>query len=478
MRLSDWDSLDGDVTGLILQQITSRADILALTLVSKASRTITEPFLYKKIEWTWLADQPPPIIAFLRTILHRPQLANHVRSVALLGDNLCDAPYIGDRLPTIPVVGSNLDSALEAITKTRVPYSFAHRWEKELNNGTMDAFVSLLLSQLHHLTHLFLARNFTKQSTLLGMLLCSALCEKGEQYMLPRFKYLREVDYELSDCNTRKLCGRNTADILPLFYLPEVQRLSVALDNPITLTWPLQSPLILSTLTSLDLALIRETHLAHLLSLTPRLTTLRWQFFYCELSEHASNTSHINLDEVGNALSYVRNTLREFCISAYCSLGFYIEQPPLTIQESLTTLGDFNKLEKLEIPLQFLVASFVPATSIHFKDVVPPRVQSLTITDDFEKHWEQNEWDDVSLYNAIALWLQDSSILKPDLRTISLLLNNTDEHWGADMRQLLEQLCIQCGFQAKINKMKKDFRPAPHVSQFISTTLKSFLVNC
>ncbi|KAF1815698.1 hypothetical protein P152DRAFT_193415 [Eremomyces bilateralis CBS 781.70] len=39
---------------------------------------------------------------------------------------------------------------------------------KELRSGTMDAFVALLLSQLHYLRYLILGPNSAKQSVLLG----------------------------------------------------------------------------------------------------------------------------------------------------------------------------------------------------------------------------------------------------------------------------------------------------------------------
>jgi hypothetical protein len=69
-RESLWEPL-GDLLGSTLQ-LTSRADLNALSLVSKASRASTEPFL--------------------RTILRRPELAAYVRRVALLGDSFYTAP--------------------------------------------------------------------------------------------------------------------------------------------------------------------------------------------------------------------------------------------------------------------------------------------------------------------------------------------------------------------------------------------------
>jgi hypothetical protein len=362
-------------------------------------------------------------------------------------------PYWGNHLPKVSIVGLDLDNAVEVIETTRVPFS--QRWEQELRSGTMDAFVALLLSQLHNLRNLVLGTNTAKQSQLIGLLLNSALCEKGD-YGLPTFQYLREVIYELNDYRGRKLCGRNTADVLPFFYLPKVQSLSVALDNPVTFSWPMNTPPDLSKITSLNLTLIREAHLSRLLSVTPQLKTLRWVFYYCTQSKHAPNTSLVDLDGLGTALIHVRKTLKEFTISTSCDAGSNLEPPLLDIRGALIALVNFCQLEKLEIPLQFLVASFTPANGIQLKDVVPRHIHSLIITDDLEEQYEQNRWDDTALYNIISLWLQDFTAPKPNLRTISLLLNLTDDNWGPVMRAALTDLCGQCGFEAKITKILED----------------------
>jgi hypothetical protein len=458
LRDSLWDRLGEHLSDMVMQ-LLSPADLLALCLVSKASRSAAEPFLYSKIEWTWLDDQPPPIAAFLRTILRRPELAAYVRSVALVGDNLfiwrsgTYMTYRKEYVLLIPILGWDLNDAVEAIEMTGVPYT--HRWGQKLRRGTIDAFVALLLSQLHQLRHLVLGPNFTRQAELLGMFLNSALCRKGD-YRLPTFQYLQAVTYELVDEVSPRMYGRYTADVLPFFYLPEVQHLSVSLDNPATLNWPMNMPPDPSKITSLTLDLIRETHLSRLLSATPGLKTLRWGWFHSSGYRHEANMPLVDLTKAGAALIHVRNTLKELTISAIHDWGDYIDSPLLDIKGSLKVLVDFCQLEKLEIPLHFLVASFIPATGIQLKDVVPRHIQWLIINDNLEDQEEQNKWDDKALYNAIALWLQNSSVPKPNLRTISLLLNQTKVYWGPRMRQALTELCDQCGFEAKITKVKED----------------------
>jgi hypothetical protein len=132
-----------------------------------------------------------------------------------------------------------MNDAVEVIEAARVPY--AHQLGEDLRRGKMDAFVALLLSRLHHLAHLVLNPNLTKEAGLLGMLFSSALCEKSD-HRLSTFQHLREVTYELKTDCLRAMSGRNTADVLPLFYLPEARPLSLALDNPVTFSWRAHTP--------------------------------------------------------------------------------------------------------------------------------------------------------------------------------------------------------------------------------------------
>src|ERR1700761_3937914 len=85
-RNSLLEPLGYDVLHMVLQ-LLSRADLCSLCLVSKPSSLMTEPYLYSTLEWEWDdGEEPfPSIISFLRTILSRIELADHLRKVRLLG---------------------------------------------------------------------------------------------------------------------------------------------------------------------------------------------------------------------------------------------------------------------------------------------------------------------------------------------------------------------------------------------------------
>jgi hypothetical protein len=151
------------------------------------------------------------------------------------------------------------------------------------------------------------------------MLFSSALCEKSD-HRLSTLQHIREVAYELKTDCPLAMSGRNTVDILPFFYFPEVRLLSLALDNPVTFSWPAHTP-DPSTITSLNLTFIRETHLGRLLSVTRGLKTLRWAWYYCDVFKYSSHKPLVDLDEVATALIHVRNTLKDLTISARCGTG-------------------------------------------------------------------------------------------------------------------------------------------------------------
>jgi hypothetical protein len=181
------------------------------------------------------------------------------------------------KLPTLPVSNGELD--LDAVTafirEIRIPY--ADLWIQNVCSGSIDALVVLLIAQLRNLSHLYLARDFTRQSTLLGMVLRSVLCEAGNHYNLPEFQNLRDVSYVIPDgedeVRDRKL--KSTADILPLFYLPNLERLSASIENQAQFSWPISNKPMPANLKSLELTHVGEKYLGELLSVTLDLRALK-----------------------------------------------------------------------------------------------------------------------------------------------------------------------------------------------------------
>jgi hypothetical protein len=128
-------------------------------------------------------------------------------------------------------------------------------------------------------------------------------------------------------------------------------------------------------------------------------------------------------------LLHVRNTLEDLTISTRLNPGNDLKNPELDLAGSLKVLIVFPCLETLEISWPSLAASFVPATSIPFKYIIPRHIRTLNFTDDMadQKH---AHWDDEALYNMIAQWLQDQMVLKPNLQNVSIYLDQTRKYWA------------------------------------------------
>jgi len=120
----------------------------------------------------------------------------------------------------------------------------------------MDAFVAVLLSQPLRLTHLLLGSDFMKETHIIGLVLRSGLCTPLDSGLRLGLANLKTVSFERQFSYFEEYDHSNTADLLPLFYLPSVERILVTIDNPVTFSWPAARPPTCSSLHSLELIYI------------------------------------------------------------------------------------------------------------------------------------------------------------------------------------------------------------------------------
>ncbi|RJE20067.1 hypothetical protein PHISCL_07586 [Aspergillus sclerotialis] len=175
-------------------------------------------------------EPPRPITQLLRTLLSKPQLAAYIRSLHLDG-RAWAAHEARFKLPKIYIPEGQLNESITFIHRTGVPYR--DLWCRELCDGSVDALVALLLAHLTSLKHLHLGYAFTRQSTLTGIMLQSAICEPGT-YKLGNFQSLQELSF-LHREDRDEACymmAKNTAAILPFFYLPNLRHVSASIQNP------------------------------------------------------------------------------------------------------------------------------------------------------------------------------------------------------------------------------------------------------
>lgn len=441
-------------------KLLSSAELHALCLVGHKFRAIAEPLLYSKIQFIWekrlhfsSLEAPPPITQLLRTLLSKPQLATHVKSLHL--DGFAWAGHASRfKLPKIHIPEDQLDEPIAFIRRTGVPY--IDWWSQELRDGSVDALVALLLAQLSSLRYLYLGYAFTRQCALTGIVLRSAICESGT-YKLGNFQRLEQLSFlhreSMDEACDRKF--RNTAAILPFFYLPNLQHVSASIDNPDKWAWPAPHAPVPSKLKSLDLRTIREGCLGELLAVTKNLETLRWKWYYeSHLGDFITQT--VDLDQIATELSHVRGTLTDLIITADCQPG-YNDQffPGLEAVGSLKGLVNFDLIKTLQIPWAFLVG-FAQDETKRLQDVIPRNIVFLTITDDLalqnsdylEEEWPLWEWKDYAILGLLESWLREWTRWTPHLSRITLLLSwiDTDTNqWSPRAREQLRDLSAQVG---------------------------------
>ncbi|KAF7164136.1 hypothetical protein CNMCM5623_008826 [Aspergillus felis] len=454
---SGLDGFPAEILYLVVQLLSS-AELHALCLVNKRFRIIAEPFLYAQIQWTWTNSQNPPVAQFLRSIVHRPELGSFVHVLILNGDSF-DLSWHNykQKSPKLPVTEVVLDELVKCIERIRIPY--AEQWIQELRAGTMDAFVTLLLSQLPSLRRLYLGKNFARESRLMGMMLRSALCEEFPYSHLPSLTHLQDVSVVYPDLglHIRRFTDvRSTADVLSLFYLPSVERIKALIDNPATFIWPGKYPPNPSRLASLDLTMLREGHLGQVLSVTQGLRKLQWDWYYRPDLEDHFVTDIIDLDQIAADLSHVQETLTDLTITAGSDVSQADpELPKLTFSGSFKTFSGLHMLKRLEVPLPFLLGFSQSAPNVVcLEEALPKNIQWLTVTDDLclQREWE---WDCETEYllGAIRSWLQDWKRSTPRLQGFRLLTKEIPvREWGFDpvMIQALRDIGAQTGIQVQI----------------------------
>ncbi|RFU77697.1 hypothetical protein TARUN_4531 [Trichoderma arundinaceum] len=437
------------------------ANLCALCLVSQGLHKVAEPLLYARIELIWREAQPPPIISLIQSIQRRPQLADYIRDLTFhapfrsypSGESVIEDPdgfHSSHLPPRISVDSSELGSLIATIQDIDTP--FRDLWIHELRNGTMDAFVMLLLSLAPILTHLRLTGVFARGNRLLGMMLRASLCQTS-YCKLPRFQYLKEVDFDpqLDPCRDRRT--KNTPDVLPLFYLPVVRSILVEVDNTGLFAWPTytSNP---SNLTSLDLRILREGHLGRILATTGNLKTLKWQWGYEPNLRNKFNSNVINLDQIVIDLSLVQGTLENLHLSGTVHLKHH-GYPALEIKGSLRALKNFEKLQVFEVPQLFLIGFSLDDNLGNLEDLMPQNVHHLTINDDII--WvKENVWQDRDLFMMLRHWWENLTIYTPSFHSFELSLLYSDDQWGFGIRSELTVLCAQLGIRLEMFKREED----------------------
>lgn len=452
--------------------------------VSKLFRRLATPLLYSTIRFSWgqtSTEEPqvePPLALLVRSIVHDPSLAHHIRTVELEGRGFRRESYRG-KTPRIAVSGLGLlNNNADAVPASEIPpprlaayvtlieatgVSDVALWVRELCDGSLDAFVALLLSQTQRLERLDIGPTFANETRLLGMMFRAAVCQMDVPTQRLPYQHLTEVSYDLGwiDIWFRTHCSMQ--DALAFFYLPNIRHMYLFIENELSFAWPgimtteaittVSCPPRPSSLQSLRLDQIREAHLDQVLSVTPSLQVLYWKWSYQpDIDPH--NTPVVDLTKIARILSRVRNTLRELHITADSLPGIGdIESPPVEIVGTLGAFANLPHLQELQVPLAFLVGfEPKPAAPLRLADTVPSNIEVLTITDDLVHLLTKYLWDEDLVVDLVEEFLQNLQETHPRLRRLVLWLS--DEEWLPGLKDRLNEAFVQVPLQITVKFQK------------------------
>ncbi|UKZ74643.1 hypothetical protein TrVFT333_002313 [Trichoderma virens FT-333] len=366
-------------------------DLRHLSVVNKGFRQLAEPCLYSDIRLTWSCDQTPPLTQLVRTILERPELRLNVRRLNLDGSGFTESFTHADIEP--PPCPSLL---------SRQPQQLG-RLDQPAYLEPTSGFESCKLAHSR-----------------LGAVFRCAIQDGGRGgSTLPKFQFLRDVTFARRTHEWRHRSVNNTANVLPFFSLPDIQSLSVSIDNPVS--WPFT--LANSTLTSLKLSRLRETQLGFLLPSLKSLRKLHWNCYYQENLDNFASKDVIDLDVLVEALHHVSETLTDLIIEPETDpdyLSGQYEAPDREIRGSLQGLAKMGHLQKLEIPWAFLMGLAPDSalkTAVRLGEVLPPSLEMLALNDCL-LNYELWDWQDEIFVSGVKAVLgnEDTMLTLPKLQ--------------------------------------------------------------
>ncbi|KAJ3547609.1 hypothetical protein NM208_g1427 [Fusarium decemcellulare] len=373
------------------------SDLAILSRASQGLHRLVEPLLYSAIELSWTLQCHPPVTQLLRTLLEKPELSSHVRRLDLSGHGFADESDVWDRPDALPSIAPLPNDKLsEAVKNIQVSDTTADLWVDNVQSGASDAVVAVLISLMPNLERLSLSANWTSETHFLGIMFRSALCDT-QQDSPRRFPCLKHVSFAPMIDEEEHLDPTNTADVLALFYLPNIQHLSISIDNPTHFSWPSRGPPDPRLLSSLEVHRIRESRMAPILSVAKGLRKLRYNWFYQSDVDREVSGDIVRLDTMATAFLQVSSSLEELEINAELfpaiSRGEY-EPRGIKLQGSLSQLCKMNSLRRLRVPWSFLTGLDTYAVPGRLGLALPQSLEHLALTKRFIKYEEVDDRDD------------------------------------------------------------------------------------
>lgn len=457
-----------------------KCDLRQCCLVSKGWQFFAEPALYTTLEIEWTRKEDTRFVTLVRSIILRPALAQHARSLILRGRNFCiDNGLNRDRWPRrLPLPADDADTLAAFVGQLGV--SFHNSWQQGLRQGTVDALLALLLSQLPKLSRLYLEPNWDGETYLLGRMLRRSLFESTSKGLpCGRFQHLEDISFGIGYDRCvfwgSKLRMANTLDLLLLFYLPSIRELAMPLDYLPTseMQWPSTVAPSPRTIKSMHLDFVRAHDLETILSATSGLESFRWT---CHLAgKRSDDILRVHLDQVAVAVSNVRRTLTDLSLETDVSfVGGLLEEQMIEMTGSLRGLVSMDRIKTIRASLILLAGGIGPQANSHLRiaDAIPRNVEQVTVTDDqsLNPNWAWTEsWTVRPYLDALQAWMDVWHECTPRLRRVTLIHRNIWEDFNSSLdsgSHELYEMFAQAGVALRVVEDVDEKEPYGTVAQY------------
>lgn len=421
--MSTLNAVPDDILHVILDGCDQR-EIVQLSSVNQRLHALAEPRLYGTVQSTWTHTKDPPIFLLLRSILARPLLARQIHKLILRSDPavFVDGKNTGTKLDlsgriSLPADEAELDDVVDVVGFSGIREEEASPWAEQIRRGVLDAALAVLLLLLPGLVELSIDENYVRKTTSLTTMMRYALRTGGhirETSIISKFESLQTIkfpNWPWAESRNGKAIQVNPQFIdlvLLCFHCPGIRHLTAVVEAPGTLLWPLDTSYC-STLTYLDISMVREMDLGTILSHCPRLETLSYHYYVDQ--DCGSPPPFLNCYTLQQSLTLVRNTLKSLRIAVtFQGTSFDCETQwlPFGMIGTIENLPTYPLLEKLEIPFIVLLG-LQPTREKSLDELLPPNLRHLTLTDHCTEV-EEGTWDEPGdLQLALTDWLDGTA---------------------------------------------------------------------
>lgn len=341
----------------------------------------------------------------------------------------------------------------------------------------MDAYLAILLLTLPSVDYLRIDPVLLIETDFFGRVLKSTLCDKPPSLVPPAghpasLQVLRELSLYRRDYSPNP----NTLNILPVFYLPSLRKMSIYIDDPAgEFRWPTgaSSPPQAVGLESLEVEGLHEAQLGNLLSATPSLSSLTWiREFWVESADYPGPLALgpiISLHSLGTYLGVVKDTLAGLGIRANdLSVGDRLRPDPgdemsntvVRFEGPLRSLclAEFKRLKVLEVPSVFIMgfpAVASSSSSVLLGDNLPPTIEELKISTEASWSFWNEDFDsscEFPYVQGILTWLADVERHTPSIRKFSYVDYSASYYQTKDQEHLaaknkMRELAVRAGIE-------------------------------